>query len=150
MLHNDLNQLRAKTNTKVMAYLNAMARDPILKGFGVVGGYVNETIRDLAVQMAYFSRSRMSVEDVKKMFKAAGLWAITDAEAKTKCTETLESKHLLGKAADIAPSKDGKTPWWNAPDEVWARMAKIAEACGLESGYGWKAFKDSPHVQDNE
>lgn len=30
----------------------------------------------------------------------------------------------------------------------WLQLAETAEACGLESGFRWKAFPDAPHVQN--
>ena len=114
---------------------------------------VLETLRELATQMAYRARGVAPVWLVKEYFKAAGLWAITDAEAATINTQTMASKHLLGLAIDMAPAKDGAA-WWSAPLSVWEQMWKIAEdECGLDACAGgkWEAWQkngrpwDLPH-----
>ena len=116
-----------------------------LKELGVEDIIILETKRALAVQMAYYSRSRMAVADVRRMYAAAGLYDPTEAECKTANTWTLDSKHIQGRAIDIAPVKDGKT-WWSAPEEVWETMGEIGEACGLKWGGRWKN-KDCPHYE---
>lgn len=110
---------------------------------------VLETRRELAVQMAYYARARCPVEVVKEYFKAAGLWAITDGEAKMRTTGTMQSKHLVGKAIDVAPSVVGKqgVPDWKAPDAVWLAMGEAAKAEGLEWGGSWKSV-DKPHIEE--
>ena len=107
---------------------------------------VVETKRALATQMAYYSRGRCPVEVVKEFFKAAGLWSLTDKEAGQTVTWTMESKHLVGKAADVVPSKDGKTPDWSAPAAVWNEMGQAAKTHGLVWGGGWQK-RDNPHVE---
>lgn len=130
---------------KALKAIMAMKKDAELKTLGVEDIYINETRRALATQMAYYSRSRMAVADVKKMYKAAGLYAITDQEAKTANTWTLSSKHIEGKAIDLVPTKDGKL-WWSAPEEVWERMGQIGESVGLSWGGRWET-KDRPHFE---
>lgn len=145
MLHTSLEDLNPLIQSKVRSALAGMAADPLIGGVGLTI-VVLETRRELTTQMAYFSRGRMAPDDVKAMFASAKLWGISDAETKKQVTWTLDSKHLGGLAFDAAPSKDGKTPWWGAPDEVWQRMAEVAELYGLKAGYRWKT-KDSPHYE---
>ena len=128
----------------------SMQSDDLLKSQGVHGIIVVEGLRTLPVQMAYFSRGRMQVADVKAMFIAAGLWALTDKEAQTKVTWTLKSRHLEGKAVDIAPSRDGKTIWWDAPEAVWQRMGTIGMLNGLVWGGAWPGKRDLPHFEEPE
>jgi hypothetical protein len=108
--------------------------------------------------MAYFSRGRAPVELVKAYFARCGLWAISDAEAKTTNTETLYSKHIDGLAIDIAIAKNGAA-WWAAPLELWEKLWKIAEdECGLDACAGgkWNAWTkngrpwDLPHIEFRE
>jgi hypothetical protein len=112
---------------------------------------IGETRRLLSVQMAYYSRSRMSVENVKAMFKAAGLWQITDEEAKIASTQTLDSYHIKGLAFDIIPQKNGKD-YWEADKETWQTIGNIGKSFGLVWGgdfgktltkLGW----DCPHFE---
>lgn len=145
MIHTDISKLKPALQNRVLAALEEMRSDSELKTMGVTEISVSETIRELAVQMAYYSRTRMSVSDVKAMYKAAGLYAIGDAEAKRAATWTLESKHLRGEAVDIVPTKEGKY-WWNAPSEVWKRMGEIGETHGLTWGGRWKNA-DCPHFE---
>lgn len=140
-----ISDLQLPLQKKARDAYDAMLCDEKLKEMGVEKIAISETKRDLAVQMAYFARGRMAVDDVKAMYKAAGLYDISTEEAKTYNTWTLESKHLLGLAIDLVPVKNGKY-WWNAPKEVWERMGEIGEAHGLSWGGRWKC-QDCPHFQ---
>ncbi|MEN6296862.1 MAG: M15 family metallopeptidase, partial [Rectinema sp.] len=139
-----------KFRARVEAALTRMNADDELHAAGVKTIIVVEGKRELTTQMAYYCRGRMKdIADVKAMFAAAGLWALTDKEAITPSTWTLKSRHLDGKAVDLAPSKDGTEIWWDAPDAVWKRMSDIAQSYGLESGYTWAAPKqDRPHFEE--
>jgi hypothetical protein len=145
MIHTDLTKLKPALMNKATDALEEMRNDATLKSLGVTGVSVSETLREIAVQMAYYSRSRMSVPDVKAMYKAAGLYAIGYAEAKRAATWTLESKHLKGEALDLVPTKMGSY-WWSAPAEVWKRMGEIGEKHGLTWGGRWKN-QDCPHFE---
>jgi hypothetical protein len=126
--------------------LEEMKSDLQLKKLGVTGILISETLRPLAVQMAYFSRSRMAVSDVKKMYAAAGLYKISDTEAQSKNTDTLSSMHIQGRAIDLVPEIDGVIAW-NAPNDVWKRMGEIGEKYGFTWGGRWPDFPDKPHFQ---
>ena len=145
MIHTDISELKPALQNRARAALEEMQNDTALKVLGVTGIAVSEALREIAVQMAYYSRTRMSVSDVKAMYKAAGLYAIGDAEAKRAATWTLESKHLRGEAIDIVPLKNGQY-WWTAPAAVWTRMGEIGEANGLTWGGRWK-HADTPHYE---
>ena len=143
-----LEGLAPKFRVRVEAALDAMAQDAELKRLGVQKIIVVEGLRTLATQIAYYCRGRMkNPADVKAIFNAAGLWALTDKEAVTPSTWTLKSRHLEGKAVDLAPSKDGKTIWWDAPDTVWQRMGEIGKQFGLAWGGDWPQ-KDRPHFEE--
>lgn len=148
MIHTALDKLTLPTMKAAIAALDEMRSDPKLKSYGVTEIVVAETLRELAVQMAYFSRSRMSADNVAAMYKAAGLYAIKPDEANRAATWTLESKHLKGEALDIVPHRAGR-PWWNAPAVVWERMGEIGERHGLTWGGRWKN-KDTPHFEIKE
>lgn len=141
-----LEELDDKIRNKAYSAILEMNADAKLRQLGVDCVEVQEGRRKIEVQMAYYSRSRMSVEDVKKMYKRAGLYAISDAEAKTANTHTLDSKHIDGLAVDIVPIK-GDRVWWNAPAAVWERMGKIGKENGLKWGGDWKGFPDTPHFE---
>lgn len=138
---------RLTDDTRLKAYnaLVDMLADKELKALGVSDIYISETRRDLAVQMAYYSRGRMAINDVKKMYAAAGLYAISDKEAQTPNTWTLASKHLDGKAIDLVPVINGRATW-SAPQKVWDIMGKIGKENGLEWGGDWDT-PDLPHFQ---
>jgi hypothetical protein len=125
-----------------------MSKDDMLKKMGVTGIYVSETLRPLAVQMAYYSRSRMSVADVKKMYAAAGLYHIGDAEAARANTWTLSSKHISGLAIDVFPEIDGNVAW-NPPKEIRDCMGEIGKSCGMVWGGDWPE-NDFGHYQYKE
>lgn len=130
--------------------IDHMRNDQHLHDLGAADVLVVETRRDLATQMAYFARGRMKkVDDVQAMYEAAGLYRPTDKECEKPNTWTLKSKHIDGRAVDLAPSRDGRAFWWDAPDAVWQRMAQIAEDCGVSAGYRWAPPKqDKPHFEE--
>lgn len=58
------------------------------------------------------------------------------------------SAHNFGYAADLAPlATDGKTIDWNAPKEIWKRMADIAIEMGLTAGFYFHTIFDAPHIE---
>lgn len=122
-----------------------MNNDEQLKSLNCESVAILETKRELTTQMAYYSRSRMSVADVKRMYAAAGLYDPTEEECKTANTWTLDSKHIQGKAIDFAPVQNGRI-WWSAPEAVWERIGEIGESNGLKWGGRWKN-KDCPHFE---
>lgn len=107
--------------------------------------FVYESLRLPETQSAYYAQGRMPLKMVNELRRDAKLWDINEAENKKIITWTMQSKHLLGLAVDIVPVKNGKL-WWNAPDEIWKRIAEISVACGLDAGYYWR-HKDAPHHQ---
>lgn len=123
-----------------------MNDDKELKEMGVDSVVISETKRELCKQMAYFSRGRMEPKYVKMMYIAAGLYEPSETECRTINTQTLSSHHIVGKAIDLVPEKDGKL-WWTAPQKVWDRMGVIGERCGLKWGGRWKDFSDCPHFE---
>lgn len=140
-----ISELDYSMQAKARTAWDCMKTNEKLKELGVTDIAISETKRSLAVQMAYYSRSRMAPADVRRMYAAAGLYDPTEAECKTANTWTLDSKHIQGKAIDFVPVKDGKY-WWNAPEEVWEIMGLIGEEAGLKWGGRWKN-KDCPHFE---
>ena len=146
MIHKSLTDLEYSVQGRFHDCYTKMNNSELLKEMGVEKVAINETLRDLPTQMAYYTRGRMKTADVKKFYAAAGLYDIGDAEAQTICTNTLQSNHMSGKAVDFVPVKDGKL-WWNAPQEVWRVMGEIGESCGLKWGGRWKELPDCPHFE---
>ena len=144
-MSNKLEDLKPAIKSKAAKAIDLMNHSPELKVLGVEKVAISETKRDLAVQMAYYSRSRMQPRDVKAMYKAAGLYDPTDKECCTPNTWTLQSKHLEGLAIDIVPVKNGSM-WWSAPIEVWQEMGRIGKEAGMAWGGDWKS-KDCPHFE---
>lgn len=62
-------------------------------------------------------------------------------------SRTMKSKHLDGKAFDIAVIKNGKVSW---DFEDYKPYGKIGESVGLAWGGNWKTFKDGPHFELRE
>ena len=145
-LHREISLLVPSMQTRAQDAIDEMNSDAKLKSLGVERVFVVETKRDLVVQMAYYSSGRMEPKYVRAMYEAAGLYAIGDAEAKNIKTNTLKSKHIDGRAIDIAPWKNGDI-WWNAPDEVWARMGEIGKSHNLTWGIVVGKSIDSPHYE---
>lgn len=108
---------------------------------------ISETRRTLDIQEAYMAQGRDTLENVNKLRVKAGLWKISEIENKNIITKTMKSKHLEGKAIDIAPLTPEGKAWWNAPPAIWEAMGLIGESVGLNWGGRWKGFKDSPHFE---
>lgn len=141
----DVKDLVPEMRDKVCDAVMKMNKDAQLKWLGVQCVAITETKRELAVQMAYYSRGRMAIGDVQKMYAAAGLYPISEKEAREFNTWTLNSKHIIGKAVDIVPVVKEKITW-NVPSQVWERMGEIGKDCGLNWGGDWKQ-KDYPHFE---
>jgi hypothetical protein len=147
MLHTDIEQLAPEMQPLVREAMAEMNADSRLHAIGVTSVAVSETLRELSVQMAYYSRGRMQVEDVKAMYKAAGLYSVSSVEALEPITWTLRSNHLGGHAVDLVPTIK-EIPWWRAPQEVWNIMGEIGEKHGLSWGGRYPdRKKDSPHFE---
>ena len=146
MIHKKISDLELSVQPRFHEAWEKMNHNLKLRDLGVDSVAINETLRDLTTQMAYFVRGRMDPKYVKQFYAAAGLYDIGDVEARTVCTNTLRSNHMSGRAADFVPVKDCKL-WWNAPAEVWNIMGEIGEACGLKWGGRWKDLPDSPHFE---
>lgn len=140
-----LSELDADVRVRAEEAFAMMRASEKLRELGADGVMISETKRELAVQMAYYSRGRMRASDVRAMYKAAGLYTPTDKECATPNTWTLKSRHLSGRAVDFVPTRGGK-PWWDAPEGVWLAMGEIGEECGLEWGGRWEQ-KDLPHFE---
>ena len=146
MIHKKISDLELGVQPRFQEAWEKMNHNLKLKELGVESVAINETLRDLPTQMAYFVRGRMDVKYVKQFYAAAGLYEIGEVEARTVCTNTLRSNHMSGRAVDFVPVKNGK-PWWNAPKEVWEIMGVVGESCGLKWGGRWKDLPDSPHFE---
>ena len=146
MIHKKISDLELGVQPRFMEAYTKMNHNLKLKELGVESVAINETLRDLPTQMAYFVRGRMDVKYVKQFYAAAGLYDIGEVEARTVCTNTLRSNHMSGRAVDFVPVKNGKL-WWNAPKEVWEIMGDVGESCGLKWGGRWKDLPDSPHFE---
>jgi len=145
---NRLDTLQPWFRSHAALALEAMSRDKKLADMGVKSIIVVEAKREIITQIAYYCRGRMKdPADAKAVFNAAGLWPLSDKEAETPNTWTLKSKHLEGRAIDLAPSQDGKAIWWAAPARVWERIGEIGESVGMMWGGRWKN-KDSPHFEE--
>ena len=146
-MSNQIKDLNKDIQTAANKAYKAMNNSAALKKLGVEKVIIVETKRDLAVQMAYYSRSRMKdPNDVKAMYKAAGLYEPTLKECETANTKTLNSNHIKGIAIDFAPYKNGKI-WWDAPNSVWDEMGKIGKKYGFSWGGDWKDWQDKPHFE---
>lgn len=146
MIHKKISDLDLSVQTRFQEAWDAMNKSEKLQEMGVTSVAINETLRDLTTQMAYFVRGRMDVKYVKQFYAAAGLYEIGEVEARTICTNTLRSNHMSGRACDFVPVRHGAL-WWNAPKEVWEVMGQIGEAHGLKWGGRWKELPDCPHFE---
>ena len=146
-MSNQIKDLAKEVQGPAKKVFKAMNNSATLKKLGVDKVIIVETKRELAVQMAYYSRSRMKdVNFVKAMYKAAGLYEPSISECNKANTQTLSSNHIKGIAIDFAPYKNGVI-WWDAPDSVWNEMGKIGKKYGFSWGGDWQGFVDKPHFE---
>ena len=121
------------------------------------------TARTYRCQVALYAQGRQKLSEINKLRKLAGLYLITQAEAKKKVTWTLVSKHLVN-YDDTDPNNDysqafdfvirnGRKVSWDAKVDTnendfpdYEEVGKIAESFGWTWGGRWKS-KDLPHVQ---
>lgn len=97
---------------------------------------------------------RMDAEGLAFILTCAGrtqaeqeeLYARGRTKPGPKVTWTLKSKHIEGKAFDIAMLKNGKADWNVAS---YRRPGEIGQEIGLEWGGSWKK-PDAPHFQLKE
>jgi len=52
-----------------------------------------------------------------------------------------------GRAADCYPIINGRVCVEKVPEAVWKAYADLARKHGLDAGYYWTSFKDSPHCE---
>lgn len=66
-------------------------------------------------------------------------------------SQTLNSKHLIGRAVDLAPIIKGVIPWddKNKFEEVAIAMKRAAQELGIAIRWGgdFKTFYDGPHFE---
>ena len=146
-MSNKISDLDPKIRNKAEAAFIRMKTDKKLKDMGVKSVIISESRRELAVQMAYYSRGRCPRDVVRAFYKRCGLYTPTDKECDTPNTQTLNSKHIDGLAVDFVPVDPEGDCWWDAPDAVWDRMGAIGEECGLSWGGRWTGFVDKPHFE---
>jgi len=108
-----------------------------------------QTLRVLNEQIAYYAQGRERVEVVNDLRATAGLPSIGYQENKI-ITKTMKSKHLTGRAFDIAIIVNGKI-MWNAKLDAdgdgvpeYKEAAIIGESVGLRAGF---RFGDAPHFE---
>ncbi|MDR0708926.1 MAG: M15 family metallopeptidase [Spirochaetaceae bacterium] len=137
---------------EVRPYFDTFLEKLTLRGFTYA---VLETLRSHAVQEAYYAQGRRPLAEINELRKKAGLYLLGEAEGKRIVTQTRESIHFSGRAADIVPVLDGKIPWTitgeNAP--VWLTFGRLGQESGLQWGGTWAPLDrfgigwDAPHYQ---
>lgn len=110
---------------------------------------INETFRSQTRQASLYSRGRKQNVD--------GTWEVVGPTV----TNTLDSNHKYGTAADFRLNTNPRHPYWvrigyvpkNPYDtsretmSAWNDFGNLAERSGLSWGGNWKSFKDLPHVE---
>ena len=68
-------------------------------------------------------------------------------------SQTMNSRHLTGKAVDIAVIKNGTVTWDFKEYQIAAdHIKKVAKELGIDIVWGgdWVSFKDGPHFELNK
>jgi peptidoglycan L-alanyl-D-glutamate endopeptidase CwlK len=122
------------------------------------------TDRTILEQMALYVQGRLSIQDVNKFRKAAGMYLLPSDHPNRKVTWTLQSKHVtngidndpsndFSKAFDICIVKDGKAQWELKVDvnenEIpdYEEAGRIWESLGGTWGGNFRTTKDYPHFE---
>ena len=69
---------------------------------------------------------------------------------KAGATRTMNSKHIVGKAVDLAAVVNGQVRWdWPLYSKLATAMKRAAEILNVKIEWGgdWVTFKDGPHFQ---
>jgi peptidoglycan L-alanyl-D-glutamate endopeptidase CwlK len=119
---------------------------------------ITMTLRTNKEQTALYAKGRMSLVEVNKLMRIAGLPEITAKEniIVTKASSVDTSFHGYGMAFDIAVFDstgkmvkwDDSSDWNNDGINDWAQVGSLADECGLEWGGNFSAIPDKPHYQD--
>lgn len=67
-----------------------------------------------------------------------------------KASQTMNSKHLTGRAVDIAAKVGNEVRWdWPLYAQLAVAMKEAAKQLGVNITWGgdWKSFKDGPHFE---
>ena len=96
---------------------------------------ISQGIRTDAEQLELYKKGRKLI---------GGKWAIVDR--KNVVTYTLKSKHIYGKAIDVAFIKDKKADWTLPKFKVFADIMNEVDS-GIVWGGNWESFKDNPHFE---
>lgn len=139
---NDINALADSTRQKAILLFQKC------KNTGIELVLV-ETKRELITQLIYYIQGRLDADDVQeynKIRKTFNLHELSEDKAKAKITWTLKSKHMEGKAFDVAVKADGKLTY-NISGKMWEMIGSIGESVGLVWGGRWKE-KDYPHFEE--
>jgi len=98
---------------------------------------ISQGIRTEAEQLELFKKGRKYVNNKYVIVNKSKV-----------VTYTLKSKHIEGKAIDIAFIKNNKCDWSvSLFKEFWEIINKIEILKSIEWGGNWKNFKDYPHFQ---
>ncbi|TRX71499.1 M15 family metallopeptidase [Carboxylicivirga sp. M1479] len=99
---------------------------------------ISQGVRTKEQQLALYKKGRKKGDD--------GKYYITDK--KKVVTYTMKSKHLDGKAIDIAFIKDKKCDWsTDLFKDFWMILNKVDVLKSITWGGNWRRFKDYPHFQ---
>ena len=105
---------------------------------------VNEKLVRIVVRAAELSTVEFIVtEGMRTVERQKELYA-------KGASQTMNSKHLVGRAVDLAPVIGGKVRWDWPPFYTLAKAMKdAAKELGVSIVWGgdWKSFKDGPHFE---
>lgn len=68
-------------------------------------------------------------------------------------TKTMKSKHLIGRAFDVAAVVDGEVRWdWPLYSQIATAIKQAAKEQNVSIVWGgeWKSFRDGPHFELGE
>lgn len=118
--------------------------------------WINETLRTVEIQTAYYSQGRNTQEETNRLRKIAGLGETQDRSIITNTKGTDNFPHKYGIAIDIYPTLPNGNVNWEAKFSEWEQIADCMKSRQIEKdgyiyrlewGGDWKGFVDCPHYQ---
>jgi len=148
LLKRDINLLKARVKPFFEDFMNRLEQHGLR--YTIV-----ETLRTIEIQEAYFAQGRRPLLEINDLRRRAGLQSIGEAEGRRIITQTMQSVHLNGTAADIVPMLNGVIPWNITKDnaQLWLTFGRLGKEAGLEWGGTWTPLNqfgigwDAPHYQ---
>jgi hypothetical protein len=122
------------------------------EGQGLVLLVTRTFVDEYTQKLLYAVGRRTLLPQEVRWLKNEGVYPASEKRTVTNAENARDTAHGLGLAFDCIPYiPNTRKLWWDCPDEEWARLYKVAEACGLDAlGDPWGEYLpwDKGHFQE--